>query len=157
MHVHHYEHTSKTLFVSFYGDLVEDEQSKFLLEWATDTPRDMVLGLKALILDFRRVDSVDLDNTDSARVSLWLRLLCDALILSEDELEALLNNLPAVRLVDSASAFSQILIERVRRSRIKNPEISGEVTDNMKRVANVTGLELSLIERVLTSLYAKQH
>jgi len=157
MHVHRYDRHANTLLVCFYADLVAEEADSFISKWISDTSRDAVLALDVIVLDFRRIESADLDNTDQARVSLWVRQVCEYLGLSVSEFEAFCQRLLLVNLVDNDSEACGILKERVRRVANLSHTSTRKITDSTEFIEQLIGVEVGSIESELNSLHEQRN
>jgi len=105
------------LFVfEFHGELKGAETDKVLLEALASLTRKERLDLRGVLIDWRKVESADLQDTDGARMYHFHREMSDILGSSIDEALAFIRDVRVARLIDVDNPATATLLERLART-----------------------------------------
>ena len=134
------------------GDLQGAEIDDAVLHACQSYPVEDMLRIRNVVIDKRDVQSADLRDTDSARISIFGNKLGAILGFNEHSVSRFLAPIKVVRIVDPSSTATQVLEERVSRTRTGRFNHESESVFDVEKASEFIGINVSEVSKLLSLL-----
>ena len=141
-----------TAYLYFWGVLQGAEIDEAVYRACQSYPVEDMLKIRNVVIDKRDVQSADLSDTDSARTSIFGNKLGAILGFNEHSFSRFTEPIKVVRIVDPSSTATQVLEERVARTRTGRFNHQSESVFDVEKASEFVGINVSEVSKMLSLL-----